>query len=371
MTFNTMMLMLIGYLCTRHYIQLNTKQHFIIAGFTAGLFIFVQVVHIPFFLAVYWSIHIFRIAYNNAIYIAIMFLRLFGYFLHASLYYVILVYVFKFNTPIEIIGILSLVQYIIDQKLNATHHLLEHFFYTNEIFLAFYAIVSIFSIAFYFIKHDVSLTVVLIYIITVFLIGLRGFLDAFHLTGYYEQLHNIGTLSSLLRNDYDFLSHEYQQTVEHLYDTLNNQNQKLLDHYLKEHNVPIYSDDQNMNFLLFYLMRHSKVQGSLINSDHLNITETLFHLVYFAGLTILDYKNDVVFDFNHSHLEEQTLILTIEDVFDHQPLIAFFSNSPLKRSDFDNGINKYALYYRFHLNSKKINKRMIIDQTLKLKYQFR
>lgn len=180
------------------------------------------------------------------------------------------------------------------------------------------------------------------------------------LTAYYTHNENLKQLVEIHKGEYHNLLLKQEQALLTIQQSSDDDTYNQLKHYFKEHQVPVYSNDEAINFIMYYVLDNQK---GYINTEHVQL-EQLNLVCYYLLVIAREITQD--FSVATTPLEKNLIILQFDKKNNFKRLEQVF----IKFKHNDTTITKWylsALKFLFEQNSIKTT----FEITDKYQIQFR
>jgi len=207
-----------------------------------------------------------------------------------------------------------------------------------------------------------SFTLVAILILTMFIII---FLQIVILTNYYEKKDDLDKLKKEFSPEYNRLLKEHHDALEHISHRAIDQTLKnKLDRYFIENQLPLYSDELEWNFVMYYAFKTHK-NTSFISKDAIgghNIDLLLFYTVHL----LRHFDEDLTV--TSSPLEDNTLLIELSrDKVNSKQLSLFLNKFKMKTIKLEHKWHLDAIKYLYGLNKVSYTLQIETSHIIKLR----
>jgi len=262
--------------------------------------------------------------------------------------------------------------FLIDLKLNITDRIVNKMKTYIEIIISSYLILFILLIAHYLYESNQTADSTFLIISLTFLAIASVMIKLIYLTHYYDKTQFVLSLCSNIESSYHKLICEQNQQIKQITELGDFVDRDLVDEYINNHKLPIYSNDIRLNFLLYYIYRDSKQSLTMINGNDLTITDSMILHIYYISILLDEISDAIVFSFNSSPIEQETLILTVNGnckVDEIQMCLSNYRVPPKLKKTAGDKIKQTIKSIEFLENKERIISTMQINEEMVIKYR--
>lgn len=241
--------------------------------------------------------------------------------------------------------------FLLDYKFSFTNAFIIKSIQYLELITVFFALLTVILISFFILISDVSKFEAIIIVLTNLAVIIMFTGDSLAFSYYIEKCSFVHNLNKSLFEEYHTLVSEHYKNLNS-FNTLveTDSSYDLVKRYFNNHKVPIYSNNQKLNFMLYYILKKQDDNTTFIHTDYLeNYSEEINFILFFIS-ELLDSIPEVTgYAFTTSILESNSILISVSGVSGlNNKIQQIFSGFSLKKEKNSNN------FFLNHLNCKSL-----------------